>query len=101
MQTWFAVALIGLGYAWLGGYAGKAPDIAFGWQWIERFIEILLLPIGYLRLDGASVACEPHEMYRYAWPAVRGSVWNALSTASIRHSISDSRIGVDTAPVQL
>ena len=46
LQTWFAVALIGLGYAWLGGYAGDAPDIAFGLQWIERFIEILLLPIG-------------------------------------------------------
>ena len=29
------------------------------------------------------------------------AVRNALSTASIRHSISDSPIGVDTAPVQL
>ncbi len=55
LQTWLALALVGLGYAWLGGYAGNAADISFGWQWIERFIEILLLPIGYLRL-GATEA---------------------------------------------
>ena len=55
LQTWLATALVGLAYAWLGGYAGDAADISFGWQWIERFIEILLLPIGYLRL-GATEA---------------------------------------------
>ena len=47
--------MAGLGYAWLGGYAGDASDIAFGWQWIGRFIEILLLPIGYLRLGAGGV----------------------------------------------
>ena len=57
LQTWFAVALLGLGYAWFGGYAANTSDIAFGWQWIGRYIEILLLPIGYLRLG--AVGAEP------------------------------------------
>ena len=53
LLTWAAVALAGLLYAWRVGYAGEPADIEFGWQWIERYIEILLLPISYLRLGGA------------------------------------------------
>ena len=62
LLTWVAVAFVGLFYAWSGGYAGDAADIAYGWRWTGRFIEILLLPIGHLRLGGTA----PESMFKPA-----------------------------------
>ena len=53
LASWATLALAGLLYAWLGGYAGEPTSIAFGWQWIGRYIETLLLPISYLRLGNS------------------------------------------------
>jgi len=53
LTSWAVVAFLGLLYAWSGAYAGEPAEVAFGWQWIERYIEVLFMPVGYLRLGSA------------------------------------------------